>query len=35
MDQKAQKTEWLKDFKEIYQKNREEKKRFYKQGKLK
>ena len=30
-----QKTEWLKDFKENYQKNREDKKRQYKQDKLK
>jgi len=30
-----QKTEWLKDFKETYQANREEKKRKYKLDKLK
>ena len=30
-----QKTEWLKDFKETYQANREDKKRQYKQDKLK
>lgn len=30
-----QKTEWLKDFKESYQANREEKKRIYKLDKLK
>jgi len=30
-----QKTEWLKDFKETYQANREEKKRIYKLDRLK